>query len=166
MYLPGGLGALPASDDNWRESKEIGVKFAIPQPWTQSRGIDCSVIFPGHKSCSASQCSLGSFSPRCPVWAIFSLHVCSAWLNCHRRYLNMRALSLLQAGAALISQALQLPISTARTAKQFLRWKEWTETIRQERTQTDSTAVRLTGWKGKKKRKEEALFILALTSLL
>lgn len=39
------------------------------------RGIDCSVIIPDHKSCSASQCSLGSFSPHCPVWAIFSLPV-------------------------------------------------------------------------------------------
>lgn len=33
----------------------------------------CSLIIADRKSCSASQCSLGSFSPCCPVGAIFSL---------------------------------------------------------------------------------------------
>lgn len=70
-------------------------------------GIDCSVIIPDHKSCSGSQCSLDSFSPCCPVWAIFSLPV--QRLNRCRSYLDTRALSLLQAGAALIQPALELP---------------------------------------------------------
>lgn len=41
----------------------------------------------------------------------------------------MRALSLLKAGAALILQALQLPSSTAKAAKQLLHWKEWTRAV-------------------------------------
>lgn len=45
----------------------------------------------------------------------------------------MEALSLLQAGAALILQALQLPTSTAMAAKQVMQWKECIETERQKK---------------------------------
>lgn len=55
------------------------------------------------------------------------------WLNWHRSYLDMGALSLLQAGAALILQALQLPTSTAMVAKQVMQWKERTEADREKK---------------------------------
>ena len=57
------------------EKRGNGCEACNTSAMNTGHGIDCSVIIPDHKSCSASQCSLRSFSPRCPVGAIFSLRV-------------------------------------------------------------------------------------------
>lgn len=44
-------------------------------PRRARRRLKRTVIIPGHKSCSASEFSLSSCSPPCPVWAIFSFLV-------------------------------------------------------------------------------------------
>lgn len=45
MYLSGCWFVLPASDDNWRENREIAVKLATPQPGTQATEVTAASSF-------------------------------------------------------------------------------------------------------------------------
>lgn len=63
--------ALPASD----RKKAARWLWSLKHFTWARRRLKRTVIIPGHKSCSASEFSLSSFSPPCPVRAIFSFLV-------------------------------------------------------------------------------------------
>lgn len=83
VYLSGCRCVVSTYDDIQSKNKKLKKKKRISwearttSAMNVGSGSDCSVIIPARKSRSASQCSLGSFSLCCPVWAIFSLPCCS-----------------------------------------------------------------------------------------